>query len=431
MKEREFRMNYIEKVWWRYKAASKVLKGKMLDEFCKICGYKNRKYAIRKLGNCPPEVKPKVLIPRSRKKTYGPGLLKIVESVWEEANYPWSVRLKEIIRIWLPWVKKHYQVKEEVEKKLLSISARTIDRHLRCKKIKMKRRIYGHTKPGSLLRHHIPIKTEYWDVKGPGFIEVDLVSHSGDCSEGEYIYSLNLTDIYSGWVETHAVMGKGEEGVFKALLKMRLCLPFKILGIDSDNGGEFINYHLWRYCDGEGIEFTRSRPRKKDDNAHIEQKNWTHVRKLLGWDRYDSLEALSAMNDLYRNELRIWMNLFQPSVKLIKTKRIGSSLKRSYDKPLTPLDRLVACQEANSTKLASYESLRARTDPFELSKRINQKLDGIFRLAHYRFHHSTTCQSFVKELLEEEREGTQKISQILESVRRERRAETTYIGQAS
>jgi hypothetical protein len=304
--------------------------------------------------------------------------------VWEAANYPWSTRLKEILRLWLPWIKKHYAVSPELEQKLLAISPSTLDRCLKPKKDKLKRRVYGRTKPGTLLKHHIPIRTDHWDVKSPGFVEVDLVSHSGTVARGEFLHSLNLTDVHSGWVETRAVLGKGETGVLEALKQIRHDLPFDLLGLDSDNGSEFINYHLLRYCQKENIQFTRSRPYKKDDNAHIEQKNWTHVRKLMGWDRYDSPQALQAINALYQKELRLWMNLYQPSVRLVETVRIGSRLKRRYDKPATPLDRLIRSEKADPAKIAQLLTLRKRLDPFKLSETVNRKLEGIWRLSSGR-----------------------------------------------
>ena len=162
-------------------------------------------------------------------------------------------------------------------------------------------------------------------------------------------------------------------------------LPFKLLGIDSDNGTEFINYHLKTFCDQREIQFTRGRPYKKDDNAHIEQKNWTHVRKILGYLRYDSPTALDAINDLYKNELGSMMNLFQPSVKLVEKTRVGSRLKRTYDPPTTPLDRLRGCQLADPAKLQELKKLRASLDPFKLSQIIEQKLDRIFELANARY----------------------------------------------
>jgi hypothetical protein len=254
---------------------------------------------------------------------YGPRAISILREVWEAAGYPWSVRLKAILRRWLPWIRKRFGLALETQRQLLSISARQIDRRLGQSKRRFKRRLYGRTKPGSLLKHHIPIRTDNWDVTAPGFAEVDCVSHSGNSGEGRFVYSVNLADIHSAWVETEAILGKQKPNVPEALERVREALPFALRGIDSDNGSEFLNDELWGYCQAQKIQFTRGRPYKKDDNAHIEQKNWTHVRKLVGWDRYDSEAARGALNDLYRKEWRLMINLFQPSVKLSGKKRVG------------------------------------------------------------------------------------------------------------
>ena len=179
-------------------------------------------------------------------------------------------------------------------------------------------------------------------------------------------------------------MGKGQAGVLDAMKDIEQALPFKLLGIDSDNGSEFINYHLKAFCDQNSIQFTRGRPYKKNDNAHIEQKNWTHVRKIFGYLRYDSQQALHAMNDLYRHELRLLQNLFLPSMKLTDKVRVGSKLKRRYDKPLTPLDRLATCPQTDDAKVAELKKLRDGADPFELAKTVEQKLERVFQLANYR-----------------------------------------------
>jgi len=376
-------MSYLTSIIDRYRKASKALKSKILDELCKVCHY-HRKYAIGRLAALragPPPSRP---VTHKRRKHYGLRLLRIIESVWETAHWPWSVRLKVVLVLWLPWIRQRFQISSVEEKQLRAISASTLDRALSRKRSTLKHRIYGRTKPGTLLKHQIPIKTEHWDVTRPGFVEVDTVSHSGSCAEGDFLYSVNMTDIDSGWVETRAVLGKGETGVQIAIEGMRRALPFTLLGLDADNGSEFINYHLLDYCKNSEVQFTRSRPYKKDDNAHIEQKNWTHVRKLMGWDRYDSEEALAAMNDLYTHELRLYMNLFQPSVKLLKTIRKGSRLKRVYDAPQTPLDRLLAKGQADRLKIAHLKALRKRTDPFELSKVIDKKLQKIWDLANRR-----------------------------------------------
>ena len=190
-----------------------------------------------------------------------------------------------------------------------------------------------------------------------------------------------MTDIHATWVETRVVMGKGQQGVCDAMEEMRRALPFPLLGIDSDNGPEFINHHLYRYCQGLKIQFTRGRPYKKDDNAHIEQKNWTHVRRVLGYERYDSPAAFDAIQDLYRHELRLFQNLFLPSLKLLRKVRIGSRLKRVYTPPQTPLQRLRSCPQADPEKMASWEHLLASLDPFALSRTIEKKLEVIYQLA--------------------------------------------------
>src|SRR4029453_1525126 len=220
-----------------------------------------------------------------------------------------------------------------------------------------------------------------WDVHQPGFTEVDLVSHAGSSASGDCCHSLNLTDIHTTWVETRAVLGKGQEGGRRTMEAVRQALPFKLLGIDSDNGSEFINAHLYRYCQALGIQFTRGRPYKKDDNAHIEQKNWTHVRRLLGYQRYDSPAALEALNALYEQELRLFQNLFLPSVKLRQKVRVGSKLKRVYDAPQTPFQRVCASKHALPAKVAQLQHWRDTLDPFELSRQIEQKLERIFQLS--------------------------------------------------
>jgi hypothetical protein len=211
-----------------------------------------------------------------------------------------------------------------------------------------------------------------------------LVSHSGTWADGDFLQSLNLTDIHTGWSESYAVLGKTQRGVRAAIELLRAALPFPLHGLDSDNGAEFINTLLWQYCRGRQIQFTRSRAYKKDDNAHIEQKNWTGVRKLLGWDRYDSLEAQAAINDLYRNELRLMLNLFQPSVKLVRKTRVGAQVRRQYDAPLTPLDRLLASGVGHPTQLRALQRLRTHLDPFALAATIDRKLQGIYHLANRR-----------------------------------------------
>ena len=402
---------YLKAIHQRYHQVSKALRRLILNEFCQVCGY-NRKYAIRLLnGPAPQQPKPHQ---RKRKTIYGHQVISLLQAIWGAAGYPCSTRLKALLPLWLPWAKKRFHPSANVEGQILCMSPATIDRRLKAKKRLLKNRLYGRTKPGTLLKHHIPIKTDCWDVTTPGFTEVDLVSHSGNSAQGDFIHSLNTTDIHSTWVESRAVMGKGQTGVLLAMQEIEKALPFKLVGIDSDNGSEFINYHLKAFCDHKGVQFTRGRPYKKDDNAHIEQKNWTHVRKIFGYLRYDSQQALGAMNDLYRHELRLFQNLFLPSVKLLRKVRVGSKLKRLYDKPQTPLERVSACPKADPTKITQLKKLRDSTDPFELAKTIEQKLDRLYQTANHRVSPSTleTDSRTSKPLTRIEKQTLKKISQI-------------------
>ena len=378
---RETVREYFDAIRGRYQKASKELKRLILNEFCLNTGY-NRKYAIRKLNAL--SSRGQTTRTRRKKPVYGPQVISIIASVWKTAGYPCSVRLKALLTLWILWIRKRFQVKQAVERQLLSISARQIDRRLKSRKAEMRNHIYGRTKPGTLLKHHIPIRTDNWDVKTPGWTEVDTVSHSGNSTEGTFGYTVNQTDILTTWVESRAILGKGEEAVVNALDEMAHVFPFKVKGIDSDNGSEFINWHLFRYCKKNTIQSFRGRPYKKDDNAHIEQKNWTHVRKLMGWDRYDTQKAVAAMNDLYKNELHLFMNLFMPSIKLLTKKRIGAKLKRVYEKPKTPFERVLESKLGDPERIQAFKRLKEQLDPFSLAQAIEEKLDRIFKLANWR-----------------------------------------------
>lgn len=388
------RWEYLRAIYERYQKAERKGKNVILSEFCANTGY-HRKYAIRLLNRARPEKRRPV--PRPRGVSYSREAVTVLAAVWEAAGYPWSVRLKALLPGWMPWIRKRFGLSPEMQKQLLHISPRQIDRRLQAHKTQRKRRIYGHTKPGYLLKHHIAVKTDRWDVQSPGFTEVDLVSHSGNSASGEFGHTLNVTDIHTTWTESRAVLGRGEQGVQQALDRIARVLPFALCGVDSDNGSEFINWHLKGWCEQHHIQLTRGRPYKKDDNAHIEQKNWTHVRKLLGWERYDTHEAVEAINDLYCGELRLWLNLFLPSVKLVKKVRVGSKVRRVYDGPRTPLERVKACPEANPERVAWLEEQRKRLDPFELARVIDRKLERIYRMANRRLSPKAIEQSAPKE----------------------------------
>lgn len=372
----------MKKIHERYGKASKEEKTKILEEFLKTCKY-HRKYAIRLL-NAPLEeaLKPR----RKRAPFYSCKALTILESIWEAAGYPWSVRLKALLPIWMKWAREKFGIDPKTEAELLAISPRQMDRRLGPKRWKIRKKMYGTTQPGSLLKNQIPIRTKNWDIKKAGYSEIDTVAHCGNSLDGEFVWTLNDTDIHTTWTESAAVLGKGAEGIQKGLEDISVRQPFRRRGIDSDNGSEFMNHHLIRYCESSRprLEFTHSRPYEKEDQGHVEQKNFTHVRKVFGWDRYDTLDALEAMNDLYRNELSLWNNLFQPSVKLKEKIRKGSKLIRKYSAALTPFQRALKCKEADPEKVQEFQKLLDSTDPFDLGLRIDRKLQRIYKMASQR-----------------------------------------------
>jgi hypothetical protein len=371
----------LKAIYPRYQQATRLEKQRILDEFCRVTGY-HRKSALRLLNGPVPERHPP---PRRRRApTYGSRVIQILVAIWRAAGYPWSVRLKALLPLWLPWARPRFRLTPALEEQLLRLSPRQMDRRLAPYRRPGQTGRYGGTKPGTLLKHHIPLRTDRWDVTVPGFTEIDLVAHGGESGDGEFAHSLNLTDIHTTWVETRAVLGRGQHAVQQALAEMRQTLPFPLQGIDSDNGSEFINAHLYGYCQRHGIQFTRGRPYKKDDNAHIEQKNWTHVRRLLGYVRYASPDAVAAMNALYRQELRLFQNLFLPSVKLVRKVRVGARIRRVYDRPQTPFERVQACPEADPLRVAQLRQVRAQLDPFALAEAIDAKLTRLYTLAHHR-----------------------------------------------
>lgn len=266
---------------------------------------------------------------------------------------------------------------------LKSISASTIDRMLKPIRVKYNKGLSG-TKPGSLLKNQIPIKTNQWNTKEVGYVEADTVAHCGDSLKGEFVWSLTLTDILTGWTENRSTWNKGSAGVIEQIKDIEDSLPFPILGFDCDNGSEFLNYHLLRYFTerekSEPVQFTRSRPYKKNDNAHVEQKNWTHVRQVFGYHRFDNSKLVSMMNKVYSKELSQLTNFFYQSVKLLDKQRIKSKTIKIHDEPKTPYQRLM---EATCISVEIKEKITKQLDeldPFKLKKAIEKKLKPIFAL---------------------------------------------------
>jgi hypothetical protein len=367
---------YVRITQKRYKKSNRKQKNLILNEFIQTLGI-HRKSAIRLLSVPPDRKKP----PRKpREFLYGKRMMLIIESWWRASGFMCGQRLKASLDLWLPALKKRFPFEENTENDLRKISASTIDRRLAYKKKLFKKKLYGSTKPGMLLRHQIPIRTEFWNVQQPGFVEIDLVSHCGFSAAGEFAHTLNVTDIFSQWVERRAVLGKGERGVAQALDQIRQAMPFVLLAIDSDNGSEFINKYLIAYCKAHNIGFTRSRPYKKDDNAHIEQKNFTHVRKIFGWVRFDHPKIIPAINELYAGELRLFQNFFQPNYKLKEKIHIGSRRLRRFEIPKTPFQRLKDSPVVSTQPLEIFETNALSLDPFSLQKTIQNKISNIYKL---------------------------------------------------
>ena len=371
------RREYVARMRAIYRSASRrIEKGRVLDQVCETLG-RSRRTAKRLMSKGTPPEKPR----RQREPIYPERLIRVLKSVWEAGQYAWSVRLKALLRLWMPRIRERFDLAPEEQRLLLKMSTATMDRRLAPYKKQLGRKIYGQTKPGRWLRQTIPIQTESSHVKEPGWMEADTVSHSGPSACGLFAYTLDQTDLFSGWVELRSILGNTAENVVAATTEMRQELPFELKGMDTDNGEEFINYDLDRYCRKTGVQRFRSRPYKKDDQAHVEQKNGTHVRRLIGWHRYDTPRAVAAMNDLYRHEWRLLANLLLPSVKLDYKTRLGSKIKRVYDDAKTPLDRLLESGHGDRVKLEYLRRLRERLDPFELSKTVDRKLEAIWRLA--------------------------------------------------
>jgi hypothetical protein len=307
----------------------------------------------------------------------------VLNTLWRAANLPCSKRLKAIIPLWLPFVE--FELPEEIEHHLYTISAATIDRLMKPWRAKDHKRGLATTKPGALVKNHIAVKTNQWDETRPGFVEVDTVAHCGASTAGMFVYTIDCVDIATGWTEQRAVWGKGERGVVEAVRSIEAALPFPLLGFDSDNGSEFLNWHLYRYLTQQRqkpVQFTRSRPYHKNDNAHVENKNWTHVRQFLGYERFDKPELVDMLNQLYTTEWRHLLNYFLPSVKLLAKERVGSKIIKKYDAPQTPVQRLLdSTQTAESTKQLLRAQLQV-LNPFQLQQQVVHKIQAILKKAN-------------------------------------------------
>jgi len=373
---------YREAIHLRYKNATRHEKTAILDEFCATCGY-HRKHAIRVLKKFKRFTKQKAKRKGKPTSYQHEAIGKPLKEIWLAANLPCSKRLKITLPLWLPgYVQLFGQLPADVTNALLKISPATIDRILKPIRIHYTKRGRSTTKPGTLLRKHIPIKTNQWDESRPGFLEADTVAHCGESVSGMYVNTIDFVNIATGWTEQRAVWGKGETGVLEQIKNIEKTLPFPILGFDCDNGVEFLNYHLLRHFTErkQPVQFTRSRAYHKDDNAHIEQKNWTHIRQWLGYDRLDNPKVVSLLNNLYTKEWRLFHNFFCPSVKLIAKERIGSKTIKHHDSPKTPYQRIMDSPHIQESVKRSLSNQLENLNPFMLRKTMDKKLKIIFSI---------------------------------------------------
>lgn len=378
---RHEKKSYLDITRERYGNASKLDKQVLLTEVCNTYGY-HRKHAIRLL-NSRPKRRKKVKLSKGRPRYDKALLLPHLKALWFATNQMCSRKLKAALPQWLPWYNLPTDAPREIIiESLKSLSAATIDRWLQPYRSEAVRKRLCGTKPGTLLKHQIPIKTDNWDVTQPGFLEADTVAHCGNSMAGDFVWSVTFTDIFSTWTECRAIWNKGSAGVISAIEQLQSVLPFSILAFDSDNGSEFLNHHLVRYFSHQSkpISFTRSRPYHKNDNAHVEQKNWTHVRQLFGYERFDKPQLVELMNDIYHNEWSQLCNHFSPTMKLIEKTKVGSRYRKKYDLPKTPFQRLIdsAHLEKNTKQRLLFE--HQSLNPFDLQKKIEIKLKKVFNL---------------------------------------------------
>ena len=324
----------------RYRRAGKAEKGRILDELCATTGW-HRNHARKALGEA---LKPKVVRPRKpRAPRYGAEVVAALAFCWAVLGAPTGKRLAPIMGELVPRLRRFREldITDATETALLAMSPATMDRRLAGDRAKMALRGRSHTKPGSLLKSQIPIRTwAQWDDAVPGFVEIDLVGHEGGNAVGDHCYTLTVTDIATGWTENRSVRNKARRWVIEALEDIATVMPFPIIGVDSDNGSEFINHHLLDWCEKRQITFTRSRPGNSNDGAHVEQKNWAVVRTVVGYHRYDTPAELELLNTIWRCQSQL-ANYFYPQQKLISKVREGAKVIKKYDPATTPYHRAV------------------------------------------------------------------------------------------
>jgi hypothetical protein len=373
------RKAYLQAIRTRYRQSDKASKQVILDEFCEVCDYA-RKYAIRLLSRQSDGQRPSAKRPGVKPKYQADTLMEPLRRIWFASDQPCGKRLKAVIPLWLPHYETQYgALAESVRTDLLKASAATLDRLLKALRVTHPKGLSG-TKPGSLLKTQIPIRTNHWDETQPGFMEADTVAHCGNSLTGDFIWSLTMTDIVTGWTECRATWNKGSQGVLEQIQAIESLLPFPLKGFDCDNGSEFLNHHLVRYFTNHPSKpaFTRSRPYKKNDNAHVEQKNWTHARQLFGYDRIAKPQLVALMNQVYSSLWCPLQNHFCPNQKLKEKQRCGAKYKKKYHPPQTPYQRIIDHPDVPESVKDALKNQHDSLNPFAIKAAIEQQLKLIF-----------------------------------------------------
>ena len=376
----EARRQYLSAIQLRYQNARKFEKTRILDEFCQVCGY-SRKYAIRVLQG---RLKPRLSSRPGPSPLYGPALVRHLVILWEAMNRICSKKMKSALPLWLPYYRAP-DFTAEIRELLLKISPATIDRHLAPHRRSSLRGI-STTQPRKMtwIKSQIPIELLHARVTEPGFIEADTVAHCGDSVAGTFASSLTMTDLQSGWTENRACLGKDSLAVLQQIQCIERSLPFPMQGFACDNGTEFLNESLLRHFQERNtrpVKFVRRRPYKKNDAAHVEQKNWTHVRQLFGYERIEDPDLVAMMNEIYRWYWNPLLNYFTPTMKLAEKTRVGAKLIKRYEKtPRTPYDRLMANPALSGLLKQPLHERRSLLNPFKLKQELDRKLKIFFQL---------------------------------------------------
>ena len=362
----------------RYRSGSRRDRTAMLDAFCLATGY-HRKYATAMLRG-----RRRVAVRRrgARTRRYGPEFQRALVVAWEASGYVCSERLQPFLPELVPLLEQHQDlsIDDGTRDLLLQASVSTVERALAPQRRHQVGRRMAQTKPGTLLRRQIPALVGSWKAEDvPGYLEIDLVSHSGGYAAGTFLHTLSTVDLATGWTERIALLGKGQTGVVAGLDRIREQLPFRLRGLHPDTGSEFINMNLFTYCRERGIEFTRSRPYHKNDNCHVEQKNWTLVRRLIGYDRLDTPAQQAWLDAFYTEDLRPFANCFQPVMKLVGKETVGQRTRRLYDTPKTPLRRLLDdySGHVDLNRPRALTDLYTSVSPLTLKRRIDRRLAAL------------------------------------------------------